>query len=459
MAKQIINIGTGELTGDGETIRSAFDKVNDNFNELYAGGGGSGGGATILTDLGITEGTDGQVLKTDGAGTYTFVNVGDLIADYGGISVSPEDFAEDISTVNISDLADVNAPNPSVGEVLKWNGTAWTAQADTVGSGGIALTDISVTSLAAAGGGTLTYDNTTGVFDYTPPDLTGYLTSYTETDPVVGAVTGIVKADGAGNISAAVAGTDYSTFDGDYNSLTNKPTIPTAYTDSDVDAHLNQSNPTSGYVLSWDGADYAWVAQSGGSSNTISQLNSSVTVTDTGTDGNIALTTEGTARWNITSAGHLIPDSNANYDIGSAENKVRHFYLSSTSMYMGENDIPIGMTADKLTVNGDRLSDSSTSTPVNAAPIDISKTNHFVINGEAYTLGDGTYVGQELKFWRQAGTGYVDVTVSNAIYTNAGNTTSALVGFVWRMGDGDTGMYSCIWSGAGWILANGQAAA
>jgi len=36
------------------------------------------------------------------------------------------------------------------------------------------------------------------------------------------------------------------------------------YTNSDVDAHLNQSNPTSGYVLSWDGADYAWVAQASG---------------------------------------------------------------------------------------------------------------------------------------------------------------------------------------------------
>ena len=45
-----------------------------------------------------------------------------------------------------------------------------------------------------------------------------------ETDPVVGAVTGIVKSDGAGNISAAVAGTDYSEFDGDYTSLQNIPT-------------------------------------------------------------------------------------------------------------------------------------------------------------------------------------------------------------------------------------------
>jgi len=37
----------------------------------------------------------------------------------------------------------------------------------------------------------------------------GYLTSYTETDPIVGAVNGLVKANGSGTISAAVAGTDY----------------------------------------------------------------------------------------------------------------------------------------------------------------------------------------------------------------------------------------------------------
>lgn len=35
------------------------------------------------------------------------------------------------------------------------------------------------------------------------------LTPSSETDPIVGAVNGIVKADGAGNISAAIQGTDY----------------------------------------------------------------------------------------------------------------------------------------------------------------------------------------------------------------------------------------------------------
>jgi hypothetical protein len=41
------------------------------------------------------------------------------------------------------------------------------------------------------------------------------------------------------------------------------------YDNADVDAHLNQSNPTSGHVLSWNGSDYAWVAQSGGGSSDV----------------------------------------------------------------------------------------------------------------------------------------------------------------------------------------------
>ena len=36
------------------------------------------------------------------------------------------------------------------------------------------------------------------------------------------------------------------------------------FTNARVDSHLNQSNPTSGYILSWNGSDYAWVANSGG---------------------------------------------------------------------------------------------------------------------------------------------------------------------------------------------------
>ena len=36
MAKQIVNIGTSINKGDGDPLRTAFDKINDNFDELYA---------------------------------------------------------------------------------------------------------------------------------------------------------------------------------------------------------------------------------------------------------------------------------------------------------------------------------------------------------------------------------------------------------------------------------------
>jgi hypothetical protein len=49
------------------------------------------------------------------------------------------------------------------------------------GGGGVDLTAFSVTQ-TPLGTSTLTYNNTTGTFTYTPPDLSGFLTSYTETD-------------------------------------------------------------------------------------------------------------------------------------------------------------------------------------------------------------------------------------------------------------------------------------
>ena len=35
MAQQSINIGTSANDGTGDPLRTAFDKINDNFSELY----------------------------------------------------------------------------------------------------------------------------------------------------------------------------------------------------------------------------------------------------------------------------------------------------------------------------------------------------------------------------------------------------------------------------------------
>ena len=74
---------------------------------------------------------------------------------------------------DIASLDDVSSTSPSTGQVLKWSGSEWAPAADSTGGGGgggIALTDLSVGSEGTASGdGSIAYNNSTGVFTYTPP--------------------------------------------------------------------------------------------------------------------------------------------------------------------------------------------------------------------------------------------------------------------------------------------------
>ena len=145
----------GNATAVPQITVDANGRITGISNVSISGGGGGGGTSLFIRDSGSLVGSAGTI-------------------DFGtGLSVSPV----------------------SAGIV-------------TVSSSGISLTDLSVTT-NTAGTAALSYNNSNGVFTYTPPDLSSYLTSYTETDPIVGAISGIVKADGNGLISAATAGTDY----------------------------------------------------------------------------------------------------------------------------------------------------------------------------------------------------------------------------------------------------------
>ena len=75
MAKQTINLGTGELTGDGESIRSAFDKVNDNFDEVYA--------RDLNTDA-QTLSIDGNTISITGGNSVTIAPAVSLDGDLTG---------------------------------------------------------------------------------------------------------------------------------------------------------------------------------------------------------------------------------------------------------------------------------------------------------------------------------------------------------------------------------------
>lgn len=90
MAQQLINIGALPNDGTGDPLRVAYAKINDNFDELYAGDGSlvtritAGSGITISPTNGLGNVTINarQVLEVDGEGANV-INPQQLIVDGG----------------------------------------------------------------------------------------------------------------------------------------------------------------------------------------------------------------------------------------------------------------------------------------------------------------------------------------------------------------------------------------
>ena len=66
---------------------------------------------------------------------------------------------------------------PTAGSSTNTTQIATTAFVQTAVAGTVNLTNFSVTSNSASGGGALSYNNSSGAFSYTPPDLSSFLTS------------------------------------------------------------------------------------------------------------------------------------------------------------------------------------------------------------------------------------------------------------------------------------------
>ena len=103
------------------------------------------------------------------------------------------------------------------------------------GAGGIALTDLSAPNATASGIGSLHYNNTTGVFTFTPPDLSSYITATSTT----------TFTNKSGNISQWTNDSGYLT------AITGQ----SLYSLSNVNT---SSSPTDGQVLTWDNTNSYW---------------------------------------------------------------------------------------------------------------------------------------------------------------------------------------------------------
>lgn len=96
MARKIINTGSGPGAGDGECIRDAFEKINDNFDEVYA----------------LANQEDGH-LTTDVTGSVFADDTSALVDGVAGKIVGPID-NEEITTTKIigSDIPQVSGMTP-----------------------------------------------------------------------------------------------------------------------------------------------------------------------------------------------------------------------------------------------------------------------------------------------------------------------------------------------------------
>ncbi|MDA9954288.1 hypothetical protein N9D61_08225 [Planktomarina sp.] len=217
-------------------ISELTDTTNLLFDGTYSSLTGSPTIPTVLTDIGITDGNADQVLTTDGAGNFTFEDAGgstqnlfatitsddgsttadaitDTLSILGGtniattIATDTDNLTINMNAFSIDFLSDVDTTSsaPATGNVLKWDGAKWAPGVDaTTGGAGtdadtldgfdgsyyldwanvsnkpsiLTLASLSVgVELTAAGDGAISYDNTSGEFRYTPPDLSTYLTS------------------------------------------------------------------------------------------------------------------------------------------------------------------------------------------------------------------------------------------------------------------------------------------
>ena len=141
-------------------------------------------------------------LLTSGGVSVEYQNSTKLETTSAGVTITGDLSVSGTTDLDIEDLNNVDITGGlSDQQVLKWDSasSSWKPANDLVGGAqGVALTDLSVTT-APAGSTALSYNNTNGVFTFTPPDLSDYDTAFgwgdhaqagyltTETDPVFAA--------------------------------------------------------------------------------------------------------------------------------------------------------------------------------------------------------------------------------------------------------------------------------
>jgi plastocyanin len=331
MSKQIINIGASANDGTGDPLRSAFDKANDNFNELYLALGDANNPVDLFDINGNLDllGKPHKVsflydtkleLDNINAGTYHGSighahDTGSLYYAHG----TWRRLLSDTSAGAILNYVDPLAPfvyNTNIigsetnGYVLSTSANGSYAWVEGGGGGGsYADSDVSahLNTNSASADQILSWNGTdfAWVNDATGSGGSSYANADVDTHLNTGAAGSnqILSWDGSDyvwvNDQTGSGGSSFGT--------------------SDVDTHLNVSGASANQILSWNGTDYAWVADATGS----------------GGGGSVAMT-------DVTDTTITSPQSNDILKFFGSDNTWRNVPFTPT--YLDINEQPAGIS-------------------------------------------------------------------------------------------------------------------
>ncbi len=463
--QQQINYGAAPNDGQGDPLRDAFIKTDDNFDAIWAAGP-VGSNITILNNTVTVVNTNGNlVLRPNGVGVIQ-----------ANASVVPD--SANIRDLGASDrrwrrvyLQTLNTVDYEVEGDLTVSGNL-TIQGNTIQIGNLItdartlqLANTATTSEQANGSGitvgsaddiaTMLYDSTADAWQFnigvtSAANITaGYflgdgseLTGMYGDDDVIDLLADLGSDDIStlGNITAGY-------FIGDGSQLTG---LPEAYGNANVADYLpTYDGNLAGAALSiQNGVGNTWLiyqdsisAPSGGEWRSENDsLDDYITSAADGyinlqslfADGNIASELKlehGVARLVLANApfkewtflntgtleapGDIIPSANGVYSLGNATNYWSNLFVASNTIYIG--GVPLGITGNTLTVNGEALLSNNSNTS-------ITTTGNITAD---YFIGDGSQL-TNLPFDAsqiENGTSNVAIATANGNVTVTANST------------------------------------
>ena len=294
---------SGVFDNDGDTFISAEENPDDDTLRFYTNNQqritiGSTGDVTIFTDTTIN--TDLNVVGNsqftglvdiDSQTTIASLNVEDLTDNRVVFAGSQGELEDDANLTFDGSIFDID----TVEALGLPRGT--TAERPTAPRPGYLRfnTDTSVTEF---------WDGTTWSAVGTG---SGNVTEAFKTISISGQSD--IEADSPTDTLTLVAGNGITlTTDPSTDTITITASVTSPYGNSDVDAHLNVNTASAGQVLSYDGADYAWIAQGGGGSGFSDKIEDAdgdthVKVETNADEDYIRMTTAGTEVMSIDNTG------------------------------------------------------------------------------------------------------------------------------------------------------------